>query len=423
MDLSRTADERRILPDSVCTACGCLCDDIELLLEGDRLVGARNACAIGEAYFLGDRNNQESGCWIHGAPVTFDEAVERAAQILAEASCPLVIGLRYCTTDGQRAAVSLAEAIGGWIDIPGKSPTIQALQSVGEVTCTLGEIRNRADFLLFWQADPVQTHPRLLARYALEPEGEFVTGGRRERFLTVVDHRETRTFVEADRAIRIDENAEIDAVWTLRALVKGLAIEAEEIAGVALSDWQALVERMSAARYGAIFYEAGLDALSVRGIHSLVRKLNETTRFVVMPLGPGGNGVGARNVLAWRTGSPAAVRFVEGPRSLASDDRLVREPAVDAVLVVSGDPIDGDDEPEGEAAGLVPRIVLTGNREPHPEEAEVVIRTAAFGIETSGTVYRMDGVPLPLRAAVASRFPRVEDVLRAIEHRVRERRA
>ncbi len=423
MDPSRTVDDRRIWPDSVCTACGCLCDDIVVKVKGDRILEAQGACSIGEGHFLGNRRGDGPEAWIHGEPANFDEAVERAAILLAGASCPLVIGLQECTTEGHRAAVELAESIGGGLEVPGVSATILSLQSVGEVTCTLGEIQNRADFVLIWRADPVRTHPRLFSRHVLEPRSDFLPGGRNDRFLAVVDIRETTTLKEADLAIPMDEGAEVEALWLLRALVKGIAIEAEQIAGVALKDWQALVERFRAARYGAILYDGRSNGLSVRGIHSLVRELNERTRFVVMPLHSGGNGVGARNVLTWRTGLPGAVRFVEGQGPLSSDAGLPSATAADAVLVVSGNPMVMDNEPTTEVRRKIPRVLLTGNQEPHPQAAEVVIRTAAFGIETSGTVYRMDGVPLPLRAVVASRFPTVEAVLRSIEHRVRERRA
>ena len=40
--------------------------------------------------------------------------------------------------------------------------TMEALQSVGEVTCTLGEIKNRADLIIVWRADPLESHPQAL---------------------------------------------------------------------------------------------------------------------------------------------------------------------------------------------------------------------------------------------------------------------
>jgi len=35
-----------------CPVCGCLCDDIEVTVEGNTITEARNACAISEGKFL-----------------------------------------------------------------------------------------------------------------------------------------------------------------------------------------------------------------------------------------------------------------------------------------------------------------------------------------------------------------------------------
>ena len=40
-----------VVKDATCTFCGCVCDDIELHAEGDRIVKARNACSLGDAWF------------------------------------------------------------------------------------------------------------------------------------------------------------------------------------------------------------------------------------------------------------------------------------------------------------------------------------------------------------------------------------
>jgi hypothetical protein len=49
--------------------------------------------------------------------------------------------------------------------------------------------------------------------------------------------------------------------------------------------------------------------------------------------------------------------------------------------------------------------------------------TAAYGINTPGTVYRMDDVPIPLRPAFDSTYPSDEAVLKRIERRVWELQA
>ena len=50
----------------------------------------------------------------------------------------------------------------------------------------------------------------------------------------------------------------------------------------------------------------------------------------------------------------------------------------------------------------------------------VVFHTATYGINTPGTVYRMDDVPIPLRPAFDSPLPSDYEVLKGIERRVRE---
>ena len=62
-------------------------------------------------------------------------------------------------------------------------------------------------------------------------------------------------------------------------------------------------------------------------------------------------------------------------------------------------------------------------RDPQTAYIAVVFHTATYGINTAGTVYRMDDVPIPLRPAFESPLPSDEAVLRGIERRVKELKA
>ena len=55
--------------------------------------------------------------------------------------------------------------------------------------------------------------------------------------------------------------------------------------------------------------------------------------------------------------------------------------------------------------------------------ATVAFRTATYGIHTPGTVYRADGVPIPLRPALSSPLPDDVEIVKKIEARVREMKA
>ena len=106
-----------VVNNATCTFCGCVCDDIELHAEGDRIVKAKNACSLGESWF---KNHTAEHLYpdalIDGRPATVDEAIEAAADFLYEANLPLVYGLSNVTCEAQRESVALAEMIGGVVD-------------------------------------------------------------------------------------------------------------------------------------------------------------------------------------------------------------------------------------------------------------------------------------------------------------------
>ena len=106
-----------VVANATCTFCGCVCDDIELHAEGDRIVKAKNACSLGESWF---RNHTAERLYpdalVDGREATLDEAIEAAADYLHEAHLPLVYGLSNVTCEAQRESVALAEMIGGVVD-------------------------------------------------------------------------------------------------------------------------------------------------------------------------------------------------------------------------------------------------------------------------------------------------------------------
>ena len=106
-----------IVKNATCTFCGCVCDDIELHANGERITDTKGACILGQAWF---KNHTAERLYpdalIDGKPATVDEAVEAAAEHLYRANLPLVYGLSNTTCEAQREAVHLAELIGGVID-------------------------------------------------------------------------------------------------------------------------------------------------------------------------------------------------------------------------------------------------------------------------------------------------------------------
>src|SRR5438105_10636622 len=110
--------ELKVVANATCTFCGCVCDDMELTVEGDKITKAKNACVLGKAWFLNHHVEDRPVALVGGKPATLDEAVERAAQILAGARYPIVYGLSDTTCEAQRVAVAIGDQIGGAVATP-----------------------------------------------------------------------------------------------------------------------------------------------------------------------------------------------------------------------------------------------------------------------------------------------------------------
>lgn len=426
----------RIVENATCTFCGCVCDDMVLTVDMDqkRILKAKNACVLGKAWFSEHVVENRPFALIDGKEATTAEAVEAAAQILAQARYPMIYGLSDTTNEAQRQAVAIADLLGANIGTTTEvchGPSGIAFQGVGESTATLGEIKNRADLVIYWGGNPAESHPRHFSRYSVTSKGMFTPNGKKDRTVVLVDVRRTPSAPVADIFIQVKPRRDFELLWALRALVKGRQVDprVEEITGVSLATMQDLVERMKKCRYGVLFFGMGLTMTRGRHFNSgallaLATDLNEFTHFVAKPVRGHGNVTGGDNVLSWQTGFPFAVNFSRGyprfnPGEFTAVDMLVRGEA-DAMLVIASDPASNFAQPAIETMHRIPVIVLDPKFTHTAKLARVAFTTATYGINTAGTVYRMDDVPITLRPAFPSPYPSDEEVLLAIKQRLKE---
>jgi formylmethanofuran dehydrogenase subunit B len=380
------------------------------VVEG-RLAAVTRTCVLGDAWFAERSGDRPPVARVDGRPVGVDEAVDAAAAILRQARAPLVYGLGQTSCEAQRRAVAVADAIGAVVDPAGGGTTGEAFQAIGASTATFGEIRDRAELVAVWRADPAVTHPRLLGRLRLD------RAGRGSRALVVVDERRTATAEEADAFIALDPAQDFDALWALRALAGGAPLDREP----PLDGLDDLAQRLLGARHVALIHGT-LDELGALALTSLVRDLSRDRHAVTLALRGDGNARGAEDVLAWQSGFPAAVSFAGGhPRGAPGElsaAALLERGEVDAALVVASDPLEHLSPAAAERLRELPAVVVDARATATSRAARVAFATAADGIEVPGTVHRMDGVPVPLRAPLTGERPAVEDVLAAIGARL-----
>ncbi len=418
--------------DVACTVCGCVCDDLTVTFDGGRVTRADGACRLAEPWFasLAEPSSRPVAA-VEGKPATLEEAVERAAEILRVSRAPLIRGLSRSSKAGQRAAVMLGERIGATVDTTASvchGPSIMAIQQAGESTCSLGEVRNRADLVVFWGADPAVTHPRHFERYSADAAGLFVPRGRADRHVIVIDCEVTETSRLADTFINIRRDSDFELIWALRQLLRGIELPESFDIGLPHKLLRRLAEQLSSCRYGAVFFglglaQRGIGHKNVEALLRLVEDLNDHTRFTARRLRIPGDVTGADAVLCWLTGFPFAVNMSRGfprynPGEYSANDLLERGEA-DSCVFVGSEPF-GDLSPRAQrVVEELPTIALDyPNAEP-AFAATVQITTAIYGIHAPGTAYRMDEVPIPLRGLVRSSFPTDEKVLRRIGDSIR----
>ena len=193
--------------DVVCPLCGCLCDDLVAWVEGNIITAVDNACAMGSEKFLSRSRLttpilRSGGSW---APIKFNEAIRYAAEVLGNAERPVLFGWSGTSSEAQCTGIHIAEEIRGVIDNCSSichGPSIMGIQEVGHPGCSLGVVKNRADVVIYWGSNPIESHPRHLSRYTTFVNGRYRDNGHQDRTLVVVDIRKTDTAKIADEFIR-----------------------------------------------------------------------------------------------------------------------------------------------------------------------------------------------------------------------------
>jgi formylmethanofuran dehydrogenase subunit B len=453
-----------VIKSAVCPICGCLCDDLELTVENNEIVKMKNGCAVCEAKMVHGYKEErilkphirKDGKLV---PVTMEEAVHKAAQILTDAKYPLLFGWECCTSEVQSIGVEMAEELGSALDNVCSichGPSMMAVQEAGIPTCTLGQVRHRADLIIYWGSNPWASHPRHVERYTAFPEGRFeksewksymqkmkANAGKKKltaaarlgnlkyqppprpqtcivdappqsiqkmgRKLIVFDPIKTMTAEAADYYVQVEPNKDYEIVQALRCLVNDQELDVDKVGGVPVEYLSEVADAMVNCEFGAIFFGLGLTASAgrFRNIEvaiKLAKDLNRKTKFVIMPMRGHFNITGANVAFAWATGYPYAMDFSQGypqynPGEFSTID-LLKNGDNDATLVIGSDPGAHFPKPSMQKMTKKPLIVINPDWNCTSKVGDVVFPTQWCGIEYEGTAYRMDHVPIMLRKAV-----------------------
>jgi len=409
----------------VCPGCSCLCDDLDVTLEDGRIVAVDNVCLWGAGKFLSSKKfhtksprarltafqvrRQER--W---QEVRYEEAVEEAGVLLRQARRPLIYGLTSSGVWAQKAALRLARKLKARLepaDLAFMAPFYAATKAHGLFWAPLEVIRDEADTVLFWGANPIHSAPRHLVRYAVFARGRFTERGLEDRRVAAVDIYPTELEQFCRPFIKVQPGQEM-------ALAAGVAARLGEGPGEgeALAGASQLADFLAQAVYGVMFLGRGVSygpgPELVDRLAALVAWLNQERLFNLLPLPGDFNSAGLYHLLLQELGSPGAPDFSAGDRAV-SHTTPVDLQEVDAILVSGAELFWflGEEQVQDLKRRQVPVIVLSPFANRTTAQASVLFPVALEGVEVAEEAYRLDGLPVSLQGVTSSPWPAAHRIL------------
>ena len=424
-----------------CPSCGLLCDDVVIENNKNKIKVLKNGCAKSISFF--EQSFNDTSPQINGKPATLQQAIAHAAKLIKTSQQPLFAGL---STDvqGFRAVYNLAQKTNGslqHINAQSMARNIKVLQSTGWQTTTLTEVKNRADVIVCF-GDIVTHNPRFFERF-VDIDGMFVKAKQREVIFIGENliassknssNAATTSLLACRPALEsfspmADTLPEITLV--LRALVAGKKLKATEVAGVKVSDLQAVADKLKNAKYAVLAWVAkDLDfphaELTIKNITETVAILNQSAsnhsgRAAGLPLGGSDGDTSANNANTWLSGLALNDEVLEHDllvwvNSFSSDTLFSKQPPeTDKPLIVIGNA-----NLVGAACSREAILQLDEQQsrlQAAPTKSpSLFIPIATPGLDCSGTLFRVDSaVILPLKKIRENALPTLGEVLSGIE--------
>lgn len=405
----------------VCTACSLLCDDIEIELEDNRITTVCTACRKGLSRI--QICNEPMPCTLDGKKTDINTAISETAGILKSAKNPLIFGLGNSTEGAQKKGIELARQLNANLDDTSsfcQGPVIESILK-GEIqnTCTLDDVRNNADVIVYWGADPSNSHPRHLSKYTYFPRGKNRQKGYDEdRTAIAIDIRESSTAeICGNKSYLIPPQKDEELI---NALIDALSGKVPKVT----FDFDKkrileLANTLKKAKYGAIFVGLGLvySLDNINPLKRLLDKLNDVSEFYLTPMVGHYNMRGFNQNLYDETGYINRVKFEDSEVKHGNEYsvvELLKTKSVDSALIIGSDPMSSLPGSIARYLNEISVITIDPCETLTSKKSKINIPSALSGVECGGSAIRMDGVRVDFEPMIETSNLSDEEILSKI---------
>lgn len=374
----------------ICTACSCLCDDIEIV-DGKVL----HACERGYKH-ISRSKEQRAKAMVNGKEVELDKAIENAIEMLKSAKSPAIYGLDTSTVEAQRIAIEIAKRLNCYIDDNSSfclGEFVEAILKKEVPSTTLEEVRDKAYVIIYWGANPHQSLPRHMSRYTYYPRGtKRQRGYDEDRYLVVFDLRKSETAKLAKKNARfIQVQNDLELVESFMKALEGKAGKFEVAS---------ILREMKKAELNVVFGGLGLKyglKGNFRVFIELIKKINEIAPLYFIPSGFHSNMRGFNESLFEIVKAVNSYSFSSATSSPEfSFIELLKRDKIDTALIIGTDPLASLPFEVSSKLPKLKKIVIDPRSSLTAQISEVVIPSAFSGIECGGEMIRSDGVRVKL---------------------------
>ncbi len=401
-----------------CQGCACICDDVEVDFR-DSDVEVRNACRKGYGVFKSHNRNRLQ-CQIEDEKVDIDRAIEKAVDMLKDARKVIIYGLDNSSLEAQEKGIELAKKLDAFIDDTSSICEGVFLERIydGRIkTCTLDDVRNNADLIIYWGSNASNSHPRHLSKFSYFPRGENTKRGYEDRESICIDVRKSPTAKVCGRFYKVPvSDGDEELIRSMLDLTEGKMRRTF----LDRKDMIELLDVLKKAKYGVIFSGLGLvysiqDKIEL--FERFMDKLNEFASYHLIPMVGHYNMRGFTEKLFEKTKYINRVNFEDGKIHHGEDcsmTEVLRRGKADTAMIIGSDPLSSLPFSSSKKLIRMNTITIDPHRTLTSEISKVRIPSAITGIECEGYAIRMDGVALHLDRIVDSDYQSDEYILKSI---------